>query len=460
MIVSDAHTITAKVLPKQMQFLSAKGTTDPDGKVAESGYSGAFGGGKTRAVCIKAVMRASHPGAREGLTRKTFSALRSSTLRTLLEADGSNPPVLPPGTYTHHMGEHRIKLNGGGEIYYFGCDNTEAVKSLNLSGCGIDEATELDEAEYITLIGRVRLVTKAGLELYWATNPGGKSHFLYKRFHMGKRVRPAHITLIETNSAENFFLPGAYLATLDDFTGAFKSRFVEGKWGNFEGMVYELWNRAIHISDKPSAGYAYAAVDDGFTNPFAVVVAHLTGEEDLHVFGEAYRSKLMQDEKVDICKRMAEQHDILTFYADPSAAGLIQALRNAGLDCQKADNDVLKGIGKVQRRLAVNKTLGRARLTVSPACEHLLDEIEGYAWESGKDKPVKTNDHLMDALRYLVASIDRAGLAEYEAPDESVAQRAADTARVHAGAVVMARVPDDAVQGEEWMSADNEALWD
>ena len=42
---------------------------------------------------------------------------------------------------------------------------------------------------------------------------------------------------------------------------------------------------------------------------------------------------------------------------------------------------------------------------IHPRCKHLIDEIQGYAWdpkaqERGEDKPVKTNDHACDALRY------------------------------------------------------------
>ena len=42
-------------------------------------------------------------------------------------------------------------------------------------------------------------------------------------------------------------------------------------------------------------------------------------------------------------------------------------------------------------------------------CKNLIREIEGYSWdpkaaEKGEDKPIKKDDHLIDALRYVLTS--------------------------------------------------------
>ncbi|GAG09975.1 unnamed protein product, partial [marine sediment metagenome] len=238
-----ATEICAELLPPQAEFISAE---PPPGleRVFEIMYSGAYGAGKSRALCLKAVLRViGHPGAFEGLTRKTLVEMRQTTLRTLLEADGDLPAVLVPGTYHHRKTERTIHINGGGVIHYFGCDDHEAMRSLNLSGCGIDESTELDENEYLTLVGRVRRKAGAGLQVYSATNPGGTGHFLYKRFSVGdpsRRKPQCHV--IHTRSEDNWMLPAAYLGTLSEFTGQYHDRYVLGKWGNFEGMIYAGWS--------------------------------------------------------------------------------------------------------------------------------------------------------------------------------------------------------------------------
>ena len=46
------------------------------------------------------------------------------------------------------------------------------------------------------------------------------------------------------------------------------------------------------------------------------------------------------------------------------------------------------------------------RLTVDPGCVHTLAEFDRYCWDetSGRDAPVKENDHCMDMLRYGVVT--------------------------------------------------------
>ena len=51
--------------------------------------------------------------------------------------------------------------------------------------------------------------------------------------------------------------------------------------------------------------------------------------------------------------------------------------------------------------------MATGRLKVFRTCKHWLDEVEGYVWDSDhnrnfKDQPLKLNDDLMDATRYLV----------------------------------------------------------
>ena len=101
--IADELGLDGILLPKQDLFVKAT--------EREVLYSGAFAAGKTRCLCLKAVMRASHPGTREGLCRKHLVSLKATTLKTLLEPDGHLPAMLPKGTYTHHKSDKIIKLN-------------------------------------------------------------------------------------------------------------------------------------------------------------------------------------------------------------------------------------------------------------------------------------------------------------------------------------------------------------
>lgn len=382
----------------------------------ETLYSGAFGAGKTRAVCLKLMSRvAGRPAAREGLCRKHLVSLKATTLRTLLEPDGNLPPVLPPGTYTHNKSEKVIRVNGGGSIYYFGVGDSEdytKLGSLNLSGCAIDEAVELSEQDWTMLRGRIRLaIDDLPIQLYGACNPGPPSHFLAVRFGLAGGHKPAPNTAAyTTRSLDNHFLPKSYLDDLSTLTGVAYDRYVEGLWRGGEGLVYDRFDRQEHVREPAEAYERYiVGQDEGYTNPACLLVIGIDGDKRLSVVEEVYRSNMLELQVIDAAKELASRYNIEAFVIDPSAAKLRAAMHAANLPVEAADNDVFSGIQKVQQRL-IKQGDGLPRLTISPSCSNLLREFETYEWMGGagsyKDQPKKENDHALDALRYATAYVD------------------------------------------------------
>ena len=85
---------------------------------------------------------------------------------------------------------------------------------------------------------------------------------------------------------------------------------------------------------------------------------------------------------------------------DPSAASFIALLRKRGhrYKVVKADNAVLDGIRETAN------ALDNGYVFISPACRNWREEAAGYKWDDKaiEDRPIKENDHLMDATRYFV----------------------------------------------------------
>lgn len=90
---------------------------------------------------------------------------------------------------------------------------------------------------------------------------------------------------------------------------------------------------------------------------------------------------------------------------DPASRGrsqtdgqqLLMIYRDLGLNVAPADNSVEAGIYEVWQRLSTG------RLKVFSSCTALLDEYRVYRRDE-RGKIVKENDHIMDALRYLIKS--------------------------------------------------------
>ncbi|MCK5017571.1 MAG: phage terminase large subunit [Candidatus Peribacteraceae bacterium] len=393
--------IRNKVLPKQTEFLSSQ--------KKEVMMSGAFGAGKSRVLCYKAFERASIPGNVVGLCRKTSTSLKRTTLRTLLKPDGELPPVLPKGSYQHHKQDNIIKINGGGEIVYFGFDDEETVGSLNLGCCCIDEGIELNEDEYTMLLGRCRMKSDPLRQTFTATNPGTPHHFLYKRFF--ENINSKKQEVIKTRSRDNFFLPEDYLEVLEGFTGQRRARYVEGKWVAFEGLVYDIFNRDIHIVRRPDEKWKeiVIGVDDGYhPHPPAALKIGIDKRGGMHIMREFYKLRALQNEVVAEVLDMEGEFAI----ADPSAASLIAAMEAQDIIVEKANNKVLPGIFAVLNRLKPREG-ELPMLTVDPSCTNTIMEFESYAWKKTnagtKDQPIKELDHTMDIARYVVMRYDAGG---------------------------------------------------
>jgi len=399
--MENEGVIIGEILPKQRDFILAE--------ERELLYSGAFGAGKSRALVIKLISRALHPGMREGLCRKTLVSLKSSTLKTLLEPDGDLPPVLLPWQYTHNKSEHIIKIIGGGEIQYFGLDDPSKIGSFNLSGCAIDEAVDLTEDDYTMLRGRIRVRVKGQRnQLYGACNPGAPSHFLAQRFGLSLDHKcEKNCRAIMTKTSDNVFLPKDYIENLNQLTGVAFKRYVLGQWAGAEGIVYDRWDREVHIVQKPldtQWSRMLVCQDDGYTNPAVMLLLGEDSDGRIHIISEWYKSKQLEAQVIEYARSVDAQYSPDAFVIDPSAKKLIEAMRNEGLSVIEANNDVLYGIRAVQGRLNVQGD-GLPRLTVSPDCENTIREFESYEWMKerdgqSKDKPKKQFDHAMDALRY------------------------------------------------------------
>jgi PBSX family phage terminase large subunit len=395
------QVITVRALAKQLAFLQA-----PHREVM---LSGGFGSGKSLAACLRCAMRAVVPGARELLVRKWYSTITRSTLRTLLEGDGSTPAVLPPGTYSHHQTDHVIRLHGGGEILYAGIDQPDKFGSINATGATIDEAAELTDADYRMVRGRVRSLV-AGLTptLGLVTNPGGPSHHLARRFGLDGSSEPQPgCHAISMATSENHHLPADYVADLDRLQGADRERLFLGRWVAAEGLVYPNFDRARMVRTRPGPWVrATVGQDAGYANDPDVMLVGLEDQQGrLHIAEEFYQCGQLTDAVVDEAHRLREKYGVQAFVCDPSAARLRGEMEAKGLPVVPAQNSIADGVRATQRRMTIDGT-GEPNFTIDPNCPNLIRELESYQWDPRTDKPRGGADHAVDSLRYLIMHID------------------------------------------------------
>ncbi len=218
---------------------------------------------------------------------------------------------------------------------------------------------------------------------------------------------------------------------------------MRGAFGGYEGLIYQRFNPAIHIIDDDLAmdemvpGVIHTRGMDwgaGPENPFASVWGYAS-RNGAHTIYDEYESNDQNLTTHDHLKVVCDQwpwpkeHPCYRdTFADPSDPGNIRLAAKFSRYCPDypdfnitpARNAVHEGIEHVQYMLGVNPVIGRPLLRISKRCKNLIREIKSYRWEQSSDRglnprdakpvPLKKNDHLCDALRYLLFSqADRLG---------------------------------------------------
>lgn len=184
-----------------------------------------------------------------------------------------------------------------------------------------------------------------------------------------------------------------------------------------EGLVYPMFEGAI--KDLPalpdlsqiSTENVCIAVDYGTMNAFAALLCVRVGEIWYAVREYYYSGRETKAQKTD--EQYAQDIEAwcadvvpsgtLKMIVDPSAASYIALMRKRErrFKVLHADNSVADGIRETANALE------NGYLVISSRCKNWRAEAEGYVWDdkAQDDKPVKENDHLMDATRYFVKTM-------------------------------------------------------
>lgn len=313
----------------------------------------------------------------------------------------------------------------GRDIYFVGAPDVSAVTTIQgstLAYAYVDEATCIPEPFWKMLETRLSV---PGAQLFATCNPEGPAHWLKKEYL--DRPQDHDIIHWQFNLDDNPILDEAYKnAIKSSFHGMWYERYILGNWALATGAIYDTYDKNNEY-DQPysNPNYYIVGVDYGTTNATAAVLCGITPNKwpQVHVESEYYydsvkvgRAKTDAELVRDI-KDFIGYKNVSVIYLDPAAASLKIALRQAELPVIDANNDVLPGIK------TVGKFIAGKNIVIHKSCTTLKEHIQSYAWDPkaadrGEDKPIKKNDHILDALRYAIFTAFPQG--EFNNPDENL----------------------------------------
>jgi PBSX family phage terminase large subunit len=419
--------------------------------------SGPAGTGKSRACLEKLnLMCLLNPGMRGLIVRKTATSLSSTALVTWKKFVIKES--LAAGDVRYYGGSASepaaFLYRNGSSVSIAGMDKPTKVMSSEYDLIYVQEATELTETDWESLISRLRNWQVSFQQILADCNPSHPTHWLKQRCDIGKT------RMLESRHEDNPLLYGEdgtltdkgedYInGKLDKLTGVRKLRLRYGRWASAEGIIYEDWSADHIVTEIPAAptelkdpfGVPVAwpriwSVDFGFVNPFVLQCWAEDPDGRMYLYRELYYSHRTVDvhaaqildvvaPKLPDGRRQWLEPQPVNVVCDHDAEGRTVLERELELSTSPAHKSVLEGIEAVQVRmkdpgdgrprllLLAGATLERdPYLAESGKPTSTVEEIPGYVWRSNTkkgdplDEPLKSDDHGCDAMRYAVAERD------------------------------------------------------
>ncbi len=375
-------------------------------------FNGGRGSGKTTAGAIQAIMEALQlqPGLAGLIVAPTYGILRKAGLAELLH--------WLPHQYIKRLVKSpdiEIELINGSQIFCGSAEHPDSLRGPNRAWLWMDEPRNTRTREAFDIAsGQVRI----GAERIWlTTTPAGIHHWLYDVFIANPLENSTYITV---GTDDNPHTSDTYKQQLrSQYSGVFAAQELDAAFVSFEGLVYNNFllsgNVSTDVQYNPALS-VYWGVDDGYAHgdgcgsagyhPRVIVVAQLQPNGALWIIDEYVHTLELAEVSI---KNVIELDYALPEWAqvDSSAPEVRRRLAAIfGIPSVGATHQVSDGIKIVRRFLCDGQ--GVRMLKIHPRCKHTIREFQMYRYndkgsavDGGEPKPLKMDDHCMDAIRYL-----------------------------------------------------------
>ncbi len=308
--------------------------------------------------------------------------------------------------------DHILELTRNDKTNYFevfgGKDESSfmLIQGRTLAGVLLDEVALLPESFVNQALARC---SEEGARFWFNCNPSNPQHWFYTNWI--QRSKEHNALYLHFSMYDNPSLSQSTLNRYETmYSGVFYQRYIKGLWVSAEGLIYDSFDENRHvINELPELEKElYISCDFGIRNANVFLFwqkeknakrwictdeLYYSGRENEH---NKTITQLVNDLKIKLDGRIPE-----SIIVDPSATALMEELRHSELSVRKANNDVIEGITDVRT------LLGQDKLRFSNKCRNTIKEFGLYLWDEkasqhGEDRPIKENDHAMDAVRYFV----------------------------------------------------------
>lgn len=299
-----------------------------------------------------------------------------------------------------------ITLDGRSNTYYLFGGRDESsytlIQGITLAGVLFDEVALMPRSFVEQAMARCSV---AGSKFWFNCNPESPSHWFYQQWiqkALDRNMLYLHFTM-EDNLSLDPEVKARYEAM---YSGVFYDRYIRGLWIVAEGLIYTMFNKNFHIVPSVPRAYEeyYISCDYGTLNPTSAGLWGLCQGKRYRIREYYYDGRKMNCQRTDeehyiALEALADGLPIRKVIVDPSAASFIEVIRRHGrFLVEQASNRVLDGIRDVATHLHAGD------LFICDCCKDCIREFGLYRWDekAAEDRPLKTDDHAMDDVRYFV----------------------------------------------------------
>lgn len=357
----------------------------------------------TRAVCVREVQKSISQSVRQLVIDKIEKLGVQS--RFLIPKDNESAIHV-----LDHLG------NRCGRIDFQGMQNhtSDSIKSLEgYDIAWVEEAQSLSQRSLDLLRPTIR---KPGSELWFSWNPSKPTDPV--DVLLRGPTPPKDSVILEVNYHDNPWLPRELVEEMEGDRERDPDKFVHvwlgGYQGRSESRVFRNWRVGKPEEFRPNAQTVFRfGADWGFAvDPTVLVRGYLDGRA-LYVDREAYMVGCEVD-KIPALFATVPLSSKFRITADSARPEVVSYMRRHGYP---QIVPAIKGQGSVEDGISFLQSFD---IVVHPDCEHVIQELTDYSYKIDKmtDEVLPMledkDNHTIDALRYALEGLRRAGVAPKE----------------------------------------------
>ena len=337
---------------------------------------------KTYSLCQLFIVKAlRETGKVFTICRKTLPALKGTAYRDVLEL------LKELGLYSeeyHNKSELSYSLNGN-LIEFISVDQPQKIRGRKRNYLWLNEANEFTYEDY------QQLILRTTEKVYLDYNPSDPYSWIYE-----KVITRDDCTFFKSTYKANPFLDKDTIAEIErlkDLDPDYWQVYGLGEIGSIQTMIF----RKFELVDEVQGRLVGYGLDFGFTNSPSALVAVYQSDDNLYIKEMLYEKRLTNTDLANKLKefRIDRQSEIVADSAEPKS---IEEVYRSGFNIKPAK----KGAGI---HLGID-IMRRYKLHITKDSLNAIKEFRSYKWATDKNGdvlnvPVKVNDHLIDATRYL-----------------------------------------------------------